>query len=279
MSQEKIITKQSKSSFYYAFSVLPKEKKEAIYTLYSFCRQTDDIADGNQPVSNKHNLLDRWEYDLFNQFDGKSHTHFHKLWKTAERFRIPLEYFIELIKGVRMDLMQSRFSDFEELKTYCYRVASIVGLMSIQIFGYKDERVQEYAINLGIALQLTNIMRDVGIDADMGRVYLPLEEMDRFGVSEKDIRAKKFTQGFRDLMQYQHERANHFYQRATELLPTKERLNMIPSQIMKNIYYHLLNTLQKKHFNVLNQKIEVPKFVKISIAANTLLKESLYVFQ
>ncbi|MEJ2537321.1 MAG: squalene/phytoene synthase family protein, partial [Calditrichia bacterium] len=153
-------------------------------------------------------------------------------------------------------------------------VASVVGLMSIQIFGYRDERVKEYAINLGIALQLTNIMRDVGVDAKMGRVYLPEQDLENFGVNVKDILKGKITDPFLNLMQHQYDRAASFYQKATALLPDSERRNMIPSQIMKNIYYHLLKTLQKNNFDVLQHKHEIPNLVKISIAFRTLITEA-----
>lgn len=275
MTKDKQITRNSKSSFYYAFSVLPREKREAIYTLYSFCRQTDDIADSNNSHLHKKKTLDFWEDELFKQFYGNSETRFHKVWKIADRFRIPLEYFLELIKGVRMDLVNARFQSFDDLITYCYRVASIVGLMSIQIFGYRDERVKDYAVNLGIALQLTNIIRDVGVDADMGRVYIPLEELNKFGVTEKDILKKQNNQAFFELMEHQYRRALHYYDQANFVLPPAERRNMISSQIMKNIYFHLLRQLARKHFNVLHHKLEIPAFVKLSIAFRTVVTESL----
>lgn len=274
MSTEKKITKKSKSNFYYAFSVLPREKREAIYTLYSFCRQTDDIADSNDSPLKKRKTLEFWENELFRQFNYQSQTNFNKVWKIAQKFRIPLEYFLELINGVRMDLANVRFRSIEDLMTYCYRVASVVGLMSIQIFGYRDERVKEYAVNLGIALQLTNIMRDVGTDADMGRVYLPLEDLDKFGVSEQDIIKKNTGKEFMDLMAYQYQRAKNYYHRAAEALPPSERRNMIPSQIMKNIYYHLLKLIERNNFNVLDNKLEIPSFVKLSIAFKTLITEA-----
>jgi phytoene synthase len=274
MSKEKTITKNSKSNFYYAFSVLPKEKRDAIYTLYSFCRQTDDIADSEESQSKKQKTLDYWENELFRQFNNQSHTRFDKVWKIADRFRIPLDYFLELIKGVRMDLNSVQFGSIDDLITYCYRVASVVGLMSIQIFGYRDERVKEYAVNLGIALQLTNIMRDVGVDAKMGRVYLPEQDLENFGVNVKDILKGKITDPFLNLMQHQYDRAYSFYHKAAALLPDSERRNMIPSQIMKNIYYHLLKTLQKNNFDVLQHKHEIPNLVKISIAFRTLITEA-----
>jgi phytoene synthase len=274
MSQEKTITKNSKSNFYYAFSMLPREKREAIYTLYSFCRQTDDIADGNTSAHRKQKTLDFWEKELFQQFNDHNHTRFDKIWKISEKFRIPLEYFVELINGVRMDLVKSRFHSIEDLINYCYRVASVVGLMSIQIFGYRDERVKEYAVNLGIALQLTNIMRDVGVDADMGRVYLPLEDLEKFGVREQDIIKKKQSESFCQLMNYQYQRARSFYKQAAAALPTSERRNMIPSQIMKNIYYHLLQLMEHRQFPVLQQKIEIPNLVQISIAFKTIITEA-----
>jgi phytoene synthase len=274
MSTEKSITKKSRSNFYYAFSVLPREKREAIYTLYSFCRQTDDIADSNDSPSKKRKTLEYWENELFRQFNYQSQTNFDRVWKIAQKFRIPLEHFLELINGVRMDLANVRFGSIEDLMTYCYRVASVVGLMSIQIFGYRDERVKEYAVNLGIALQLTNIMRDVGTDAEMGRVYLPLEDLDKFGVSEQDIIKKNTGKEFLDLMAYQYERAIKYYHRAAEALPPSERRNMIPSQIMKNIYYYLLKLMERKNFNVLDRKLEIPSIIKVSIACKTLITEA-----
>lgn len=275
MTFEKRITQKSKSSFYYAFSVLPREKREAIYTLYTFCRQTDDIADSNETSYKKQKTLDFWEKELFKQFQGRKNTRFIKLWNIAEKFRIPLDYFIELIKGVRMDLLNVRFDSIDDLITYCYRVASVVGLMCIQIFEYKDERVKEYAVNLGIALQLTNILRDVGTDADMGRVYLPLEDLEKYGISEQDILKKNNNDAFIQLMQHQYKRALSYYKKADKILPTSERRNMIPSQIMKNIYFHLLKSIEKSKFNVLDQKLEVPSFIKIYIALKTLVAESI----
>lgn len=274
MTQQKQLAKKSRSNFYYAFSVLPREKREAIYTLYNFCRQTDDIADGNISKNKKQKTLDYWEKELFQQFNLNNHTRFDKIYKIAQKFRIPLEYFVELINGVRTDLLQSRFHSIDDLINYCYRVASVVGLMSIQIFGYRDERVKEYAVNLGIALQLTNIIRDVGVDAELGRVYLPLEDLDRFGVKEKDIIDKKQSVPFQQLMNYQCQRAKLFYERAVQSLPNSERRNMIPSQIMKNIYYHLLHLLELRHFPVLQQKVEIPNLVKLTIALRTVVTEA-----
>ncbi|UCF65673.1 MAG: presqualene diphosphate synthase HpnD [bacterium] len=274
MSKEKDITQQSKTNFYYAFSVLPREKREAIYTLYSFCRQTDDIADSRGSRQKKQKTLDYWEKELFRQFNFESSTRFDKVWKIAQKFRIPMEYFLELINGVRMDLSQVRFHSIEDLLNYCYRVASVVGLMSIEIFGYRDERVKEYAVNLGIALQLTNIMRDVGADAEMGRVYLPQEDLEKFGVSEQDIIKKRTSDSFLELMHHQYNRAKSYYEKAAAALPYGERRNMIPSQIMKNIYFHLLKLMEKHNFNVLHQKTEIPRLVKISIAFKTILTEA-----
>ncbi|GAB4375848.1 MAG: presqualene diphosphate synthase HpnD [Calditrichia bacterium] len=275
MSKNRNAVKKSKSNFYYAFSVLPKTKREAIYTLYSFCRQTDDIADSRDSYLHKKSTLDYWENELFKQFHNQSSTRFLGLWKIAERFRIPLDLFLELIKGVRMDLACVRFQSIEDLINYCYRVASVVGLMSIQIFGYRDERVKEYAVNLGIALQLTNIIRDVGVDADMGRVYLPLEDLNKFGMTEQDILQKKENDAFTHLMRYEYQRAKDYYRLADQFLPRQERRNMIPSQIMKNIYYHLLHFMEKRQFQVLHKKIELPNLVKLSIAIRTFFMETL----
>lgn len=274
MSADKEITKKSKSNFYYAFSILPREKREAIYTVYSFCRQTDDIVDTPGPKMKKLKTLDHWENELFKQFHQQNHTRFFQLWKIADKFRIPLDYFLDLIQGMRMDLAGTRFQSLDDLLTYCYRVASVVGLMSIQIFGYRDEKIKEYAVNLGIALQLTNILRDVGSDAELGRVYLPLEDLDKFGISVEDILHKRDTDAFKRLMKYEFSLAKSYYDKASTNLPNSERRNMIPSQIMKNIYFYLLNLIEKQHFNVLHHKIELPAFVKLSIAFKTVVKES-----
>ena len=263
------ITFESNSSFTYSFMFLPKEKREAMYTLYSFCRQTDDIADSESPTEFRRQELNTWEDDLKKCFTNKSSNYFESVKAVAERFKIPVEYFLELIDGVRMDLYQREFKNFDDLKLYCYRVASIVGLMCIQIFGYRDPLIKQYAENLGIALQLTNIIRDVGHDAKMGRIYIPDSELKQFNVPPEDIFQQNHTQNFHELMQFQAERAENYYQLAMDCLPENERVNMLVSEIMKNIYYHLLHKIKDTGFNVLEQQMKLSKPLKIWLALKT----------
>lgn len=263
------ITFQSKSNFLFSFFFLPKEKREAIYTLYSFCRQTDDIADEIAPLEKKALLLNRWEKELKNCFSRKVSNYFDSLHQVAERFKIPAEYFLELIAGVRMDLNNRQYRSFDDLRLYCYRVASIVGLMCIQIFGYRDPVIKQYAENLGIALQLTNIIRDVGTDAKMGRLYIPRQELAQFNVTEANINNLTYNEDFVRLMKFQADRAENYYQRANECLPDSERVNMLVSEIMRNIYYRLLEDIKEKEFNVLDTPIRLSTFNKLWITMRT----------
>lgn len=263
------ITLESKSSFLYSFFFLPREKREAIYTLYAFCRQTDDIADKHAPPESKAQLLNRWERELKNCFTRKVSNYFDSLRLVAERFMIPFEYFLELIAGVRMDLNHRHYRSFDDLRLYCYRVASVVGLMCIQIFGYRDPLIKQYAENLGIALQLTNIIRDVGTDARMGRIYIPQQELSQFRVPAGDIFGNKYSSDFHRLMQFQAERAHHYYDLAERCLPDNERRNMLVSEIMKNIYYRLLLKIEENRFGVLDAPIRLSTPNKFWITLRT----------
>ncbi len=266
------ITRKSKSNFRYSFFFLPKEKREAIYELYAFCRQTDDIADNPGPIERRLAILNRWETELKRCFSQKVGNYFSTVRNVAERFKIPFEYFLELIAGVRMDLNQIQYHTFEELKLYCYRVASTVGLMSIEIFGYRDPEIRKYAEDLGIALQLTNIMRDVGSDARVGRIYLPQNELHRFGVSAAELAEAHYGENFRKLMSFQSERAHYYYRKANSHLVETERLNMLVAEIMKNIYLALLKKIEARKYAVLDQTIKLSTPSKFYIALATASK-------
>jgi phytoene synthase len=268
-ANEQQITFESKSSFLYSFFFLPKEKRQAIYTLYAFCRQTDDIADETGPLEKRLRQLNKWEKELKRCFNQKVSNYFDSLHQVAERFKIPFDYFLELIAGVRMDLHNLSYRTFDDLRLYCYRVASTVGLMCIQIFGYRDPLIKKYAENLGIALQLTNIIRDVGTDAGMGRVYLPQEELGRFGLCREDILNRRYSDNFCRLMQYQGERAHYYYDLAEECLPENERKNMLVSEIMKNIYYRLLTRIEAHQYDVLQHPVRLSTPNKAWIALRT----------
>jgi len=263
------ITFESKSSFLYSFFFLPKEKREAMYTLYAFCRQTDDIADETGPLEKRIGRLNKWERELKNCFTQKVSNYFEAVRQVAEHFKIPFEYFLELIAGVRMDLHNISYRTFDDLRLYCYRVASTVGLMCIQIFGYRDPLIKQYAENLGIALQLTNIIRDVGTDAGMGRVYLPQEELSRFDLNREDILSRCYNDNFYQLMEFQAGRAHHYYDVAEACLPGNERRNMLVSEIMKNIYYKLLTKIEDRQYNVLDNPIRLSTPAKAVIALKT----------
>lgn len=263
------ITTASNSSFLYSFYFLPKEKRQAIYTLYAFCRQTDDIADVGESPEKKLRRLNRWEQELKRCFSQKASNYFDSLRQVAERFKIPFDYFLELIAGVRMDLHNLSYRTFDELKLYCYRVASTVGLMCIQIFGYRDPLIKQYAENLGIALQLTNIIRDVGTDAGMGRVYLPREELTRYDLTREDILNRRYCPEFLRLMQFQAGRAHEYYALADACLPEAERRNMLVSEIMRNIYYQLLLKLEARQYRVLEHPIRLSTPAKAWIAMKT----------
>lgn len=266
---EQQITLESKSSFLYSFFFLPKEKRQAIYTLYAFCRQTDDIADDLGPLEKRIRQLNRWEQELKRCFTQKVSNYFDTLKQVAEGFKIPVEYFLELIAGVRMDLNNLQYRTFDDLRLYCYRVASIVGLMCIQIFGYRDPVIKKYAEHLGIALQLTNIIRDVGTDAKMGRLYLPGDELKQFGVSEEDILNANYNDRFVRLMDWQAERAHQFYELADACLPPAERRNMLVAEIMKNVYFELLQKIEAHQFKVLKEPVDLSRPAKIWITART----------
>jgi phytoene synthase len=196
------ITQQSKSNFLYSFSLLPKEKNDAINTVYAFCRCTDDIVDNeNETVELRFKKIREWKNEFEKALNGNSgYPLLNQVNKIIKKFNIPVEPFFELIKGMESDLQTSRYKDFASLYQYCYRAAVTVGLMSIEIFGYKTKDAKEYAVNLGIALQLTNIIRDVKYDALNGRIYIPEEDLKRFGYSEQDLLDFKYNDSFIELM-------------------------------------------------------------------------------
>ncbi|MEK7250212.1 MAG: presqualene diphosphate synthase HpnD [Bacteroidota bacterium] len=261
------ITKQSNTSFYYSFSLLPKHKREAIHAVYAFCRYTDDIVDEGSDETKKVVLLRKWRMELGRTLRGESSVPLlNQLASTARRFNIPVDHFYELIRGVEMDLSKKRYQNFDELKAYCYLVASSVGLMCRQIFGYKNESTRDYAINLGIALQLTNILRDVKDDAKRGRIYLPLEDMQRFGVTEEDILKNHYTQNFADLMRYECNRACEYFDIARNALKDEDKHYFFAARIMWSIYAHTLRRIEHSNYNVFEQRIAISKPLKILIA-------------
>ncbi len=262
-----IVVKESGSSFRFSFSFLPKSQREAIKAVYAFCRETDDIVDNPGDLPTKVERLQKWRTELGKALEGVSEYQvLNQLSAIAKRFKIPVVHFYELIQGVEMDLVKNRYESFGELKEYCYHVASSVGLMSLEIFGSRREQTKEYAVNLGIALQLTNILRDVGIDAKYGRIYLPLEDLRKFGYTESDVFEKKYNPAFIALMSYEAERAEEYFKKAQESLPSEDKKAMFAAKIMERIYFHTLLRIKEANYNVFDHKLSVPKYQQLLIA-------------
>lgn len=277
MNESHQIAKRSKSSFYYAFNLLPHEKRDAMNTVYAFCRETDDIVDeGIEPDEVKFEKLRKWHVELDKSFIGESsYPLLNTLAKTIKQFNIPVEPFFELLKGMEMDLQNKRYVNFEDLRLYCYRVASTVGLMCIEIFGYKHKTAKDFAVNLGIALQLTNILRDIKKDSMRGRIYLPQEDLDKFSVSEKEIIKGIYTPGFKALMEYETERAKNYFSKANEALNIDDKPAMFAARAMQHIYFKLLEKIIGADYNVFDNNIKVSSIEKISISLGVWAKYSL----
>ncbi|MEK9136972.1 MAG: presqualene diphosphate synthase HpnD, partial [Bacteroidota bacterium] len=244
------ITKNSNTSFYYSIAVLPKQKREAISAVYAFCRYTDDIVDEGTDERRKVVLLRKWRMELGQALRGSSgYPLLNQLSSTARKFNIPVDHFYDLIRGMEMDLGKTRYETFEELREYCYLVASSVGLMCRQIFGFKNDSTREYAINLGIALQLTNILRDVKDDAKRGRIYIPQEDLRRFGYTEEDLLAGRHTPAFVNLMRFECDRARQYFDAARNALKDEDKYFFFAARIMWSIYAHLLRRIERSNYN------------------------------
>ena len=271
------ITAKSKSNFLYSFSLLPKDKNEAINTVYAFCRQTDDIIDSETDTREiKFKKIYLWKEEFGKALEDKSdYPLLNQLNKIIKKFNIPVEPFFELIKGVESDLQTSRYKDFERLYRYCYRVAVTVGLMSIEVFGYKTKNAKEYAVNLGIAMQLTNILRDIKTDALNGRIYIPEEDLRRFGYTEEELLSSKYNDSFVELMKFECRRAREYFERANNCFDPKDRKLLFPARIMQNIYVGILKKIEKMNYNVFSKKARVSKLRKLYITFGVYLKYNL----
>lgn len=277
MESAKHIAKKSKSSFYYAFNLLPAPKRDAMNTVYAFCRQTDDIVDNNSDSDDlKYEKLHKWRVELEKAIKGSSnYSLMNKLGKTISQFNIPLDPFFELLKGMEMDLQTNRYVTFDDLKIYCYRVASTVGLMCIEIFGYKNKSTRDFAVDLGIALQLTNILRDVKKDSQAGRIYLPQEDLIKFNYGESDLMANVYNQNFKDLMKYEAEIARKYFDNATKDLDLDDKPSMFAARAMQHIYFKLLQKIVDAEYNVYQKNIRVSNFEKVGISLGVWAKYSL----
>jgi 15-cis-phytoene synthase len=264
------ITLASRSNLALAFVALPKERRRDISIFYAFCRVVDDIADGCDSRAAKVEALDRWRDALVAPVSGESSLAA-PVREVISKYRIPAEYFREIIAGVSMDLDGARYATWEDLRVYCHRVASVVGLVSIRIFGTMDPRAEEYALNLGLALQLTNILRDVGQDyANEKRIYLPADEMARFGVTVEDIAGGRRTEGFLALMDFEAERAEELYRSA--VLPEADRKALGASEIMRAVYHRLLRKMQRDRWKVFDRRYRLSKPMKLWLVLSGIVR-------
>lgn len=264
----------SGSSFYYSFLFLPLPKRQAITALYAFCREVDDVVDECSDVALARTKLAWWRSEITNLYAGNpQHPVTQALQPAVSEFNLAEEHFLEIIDGMEMDLDQNRYRDFKELQLYCYRVASVVGLLSASIFGYQDRKTLKYAHDLGLAFQLTNIVRDVGEDARRGRIYLPLDELAQFGVSEQDLLQTRESDQVRQLLAFQIARAEDYYRRAFEQLPDCDRKAQRTGLIMAAIYRALLDEIRAGGCEkVLNQRISLTPLRKLWLAWITWIK-------
>ena len=265
---------QSGSSFTVSFIFLPKTQREAMTALYAFCREVDDVVDECTDFSVAQTKLNWWKIEVANLY---ANTPQHPVTKALQpfvgQFNLAQEHFLEIIDGMEMDLKFNRYEDFKQLQLYCYRVASVVGLLSASIFGFKNRKTLKYAHDLGMAFQLTNIIRDVGEDARRGRIYLPLDELRKANVSEEDILQSRESAAVKELIEYQIERAESYYDKALRELPAEDTKQQRTGLIMAAIYRTLLREIKTDSAEkVLNSRTSLPPLRKFMLAMQTYFK-------
>ena len=261
------------TSFYYSFLALPADKRDAIVAVWDFCRAVDDAVDepvGGEPTK----ALAQWREEVARLYrgDDPATSQGRQLRPFIAHFKLPRSAFEDLIDGVAMDLEHRRYETFEALKQYCLRVASAVGLICVEIFGYTDLQTRDYAIDLGIALQLTNIIRDVAVDLERGRIYIPAEDLRRFECDEAALRSGAMSENVRRLLAFQAERARYFYKKADATLPKDDQRRLVAARIMGAIYLELLRSIERSGYDVFGRKIRVSRPRQAAIAATTWLK-------
>ncbi len=264
--------KASGSSFTLSFRFLEPARREAITALYAFCREVDDVVDACREPAIARAKLDWWRAELTTLEDGQpTHPVTQALAIARARFTLPVEQLTEIIDGMQMDLDQSRYADFKELQLYCHRAAGVVGLLAAEIFGYQDRHTEKYAHTLGLAFQLTNIIRDVGEDARRDRIYLPQDELAKFGVTSSDILHSRHSEAFVALMRFQTERAREHYARAFAQLPATDRKAQRAGLIMAAIYQRLLDEIERDNFLVLDRRTSLTPRIKLWLTLKTWL--------
>jgi phytoene synthase len=255
------------TNFYYAFMFLLPAKRVAIEAVYAFARRGDDVADSGLAPAEAAVALARYR-EALDACYAQDPTRLDSpelvaLAEAIKRFKIPRQPFEDLILGLEMDLTGARYETFDELSLYCYRVASTIGLICIEIFEYQNPRTRDYAVNLGKALQMVNILRDIQADAQRGRIYLPQEDLDRFGVRPADLLAGTYNDAFIELMQFEYDRAVDFFNAARNALPPEDRKSMKAAEIMASIYWNVLKRIQKRSYNIFGKRVRVPRPMKL----------------
>jgi phytoene synthase len=276
MQHSRALTKKSASNLALAFILLPREKRDAMSALYAFCRAVDDVADEDSvPTEKRREQLAAWREDIRRACENQRPQFIlnQEFQPVIQKFKLPFALFDELIKGCEMDLETLRYESHEQLELYCYRVASVVGLLSIEIFGYKNTACHDYAVYLGKALQLTNILRDVKNDAARGRIYLPKSELIKFGVSEAEILGSSYSRRYFDLASSVAARAKHLYALAQKTLPAEDRQAMVAAELMGTVYWRLLLKLEGGKFDVFGPRpLKLSKPQKLTLIFTSWLR-------
>ncbi len=267
------ITRRAKSNLAFALACLPKERRRDMISFYAFCRVVDDIADSTAAgAEEKERELNFWK-QCVEEGRPPGHPVLDEVLVLPQKYGFPRAWLGEIIDGVASDISKTRYATLEELRGYCYRVASVVGLVSIEIFGHTNPATRDYAINLGYALQFTNIIRDVGQDArETGRIYLPQSELRQFGVLESEILDARPSERFFKMMDFQYRRARDYYDAAQKALPPEDRKNMVASEIMAAIYSRILEKLKLQKFPVFTKRCRLSKLHKVWILGSHLFK-------
>jgi phytoene synthase len=267
------MTRESATNFYYAFLTLPTDKRRAIYATYAFCRLCDDIVDEPGMRANASSELAAVRTKLSESFNGGADG---DIWTaladSQQRFSIGKEHYAAVIEGCEMDLTKSRYETFDERVEYCKRVASAVGLVCIEVCGYDDQAAVKYAVDLGIAMQLTNVIRDVAEDAENGRIYLPQEELRRFGYSEVQLMAGLVNNDFRELIRFQVERARKYFASGKNLFPLLDRRSRACPQAMAEVYTSILDRVEAARYDVLTQRVSLSKWSKLTLVVKLWLR-------
>jgi 15-cis-phytoene synthase len=265
------LARREAGNFYHAFRILPMEQRRAMCALYAFMRITDDLSDGPEDNARKRMLLEDWRRRLLEALAGEdSHAIHPALRQTVLGFEIPPRYLEDVLDGVTMDLDTDRYETFEDLYPYCYRVASAVGLACIHIWGFQGKQAKRYAESAGIALQLTNILRDLGEDSDRGRVYLPQEDLQRFGYNESSLNQRTQNECFREMMRFQVARAQQYYDAAEPLTTSLRPAGRAVFLVMLRTYHGLLKAIVRRDYDVFSSRVQLSKLHKLWLAARAL---------